>query len=338
MAFVCVRKFVRRKRELALAGCALLILGAAECTLPASFFTVLIQHAGRKHVLNRIRQAGTSIEPLSSDDGGTRFALTYTLLFPKTWPYLTYPAFVGPEGNRVFGYYFHKLHPEYDDEKHVYEAGKPYSFTVVFDTDGKTFDFAKEKAHIDICDSNDYFMACRIIDIGLEGAPAALANPAPAGKFEPDVPADNVVDLTEKSIRLAGLAVSETTKSGEPISFSYEITNTGKKEIAIPRNEFGNIISVHYGWEVVSESAKQTKTIPDAGHYGNTNSAGGALYFPVRKSSLAPGESVAIHDVARPFQPLAPGEYKLHVFLFSRYATYPNKPEQDLDVAFTVEP
>jgi len=94
---------------------------------------------------------------------------------------------------------------------------------------------------------------------------------------------------------------------------------------------------VHYGWEAVSESAKQTKAIPGAWHYGNAISAGGTLSFS-RKSSLAPGESLAIHDVARPFQPLAPGEYWLHVFLFSRYATYPGKPEQDLVQPFRVEP
>jgi hypothetical protein len=333
-----VRKFVRQKRDLALAGCAILILGVSEFALPASFFTILIQHAERKYVLNRIRHVGTSIEPLSSDDGGTRFALTYTLVFPKTRPYLTYPATVRPEDNQGFGYYFHKLHPEYDDEKYVYEAGKAYSFTVVFDTQGKTFDYTKDKAHIDICDSKDYFMACRIINIGLEGVPAALANPAPADRIEPDVPADNIPDLTEKGIRLAGLAVSETNKSGEPISLSYEITNTGKREIAIPGDQFGNIISVNYGWEAVSESAKQIKAMPGAWHYGNAISAGGALSFSIRKSSLALGESVAIHDMARPFQPLGPGEYRLHVFVFSRYATYPGKPEQDLVQAFSVEP
>jgi hypothetical protein len=338
VAFFCVRKFVRQKRELALAGCAILILGVAEFALPASFFTIVIQHAERKYVLNRIRHVGTSIEPLSSDDGGTRFALTYTLMFPKTRPYLTYPATVGPEDNQVFGYYFHKFHPEYDDEKYVYEAGKPYSFTVVFDTQGENVDFSKDKANIDICDNNDYFMACRIIQIGLNGVPAALANPAPRGKLEPEVPADNIPDLTEKSIRLAGLAVSEKNKSGEPIALSYEITNTGKREIAIPGDQFGSIVSVNYGWEAVSESAKQMKAIPGAWHYGNAISASGALSFSIRKSSLAPGESVPIHDVARPLQPLAPGEYRLHVFVFSRYATYPGKPEQDLVQAFSVEP
>lgn len=338
VAFFCVRKFVRQKRELALAGCAILILGVAEFALPASFFTILIQHAERKYVLNRIRHVGTSIEPLSSDDGGTRFALAYTLMFPKTRPYLTYPATVGPEDNQVFGYYFHKLHPEYDDENYVYEAGKPYSFTVVFDTEGKTFDFSKEKANIDICDRKDYFMACRILRVGLEGVPAALANPAPAGKLEPEVPADNIPDLTEKSIRLAGFVVSETNESGQPIALSYEIANAGKREISIPGDQFANVISINYGWEAVSESAKKTWVRPGCMHYGNAITAGGASFTGIRKSGLAPGESVAIHDVARPIDPLGPGDYNLHVILYSRYATYPGKPEQDLVQPFRVEP
>lgn len=338
VAFFCVRKLVRQKRELVLAGCAILILGAAEIALPASFFTIMIQHAERKLVLSRIQHVGTSIEPLSSDDGGTRFALTYTLKFPKTRPYLTYPADLGWEQNQVFGYYFHKSHPEYDDENYVYEAGKPYSFTVVFDTDGKKFDFSKEKASIDICDSKDYFMACRMINIGLEGVPAALANPAPPDRLEPEVPADNIPDLTEKSIRLAGLVLSPTYKSGEPVAVEYEITNTGKREISIPGGQFAYLISVNYAWEAVSESAKKTKVVPGTWRYGDAVTAGTNQFVSIRKSSLAPGESVAIHDVARPFEPLAPGEYRLHVFLFSYYATYPNKPEQDLVQAFSVKP
>jgi len=338
VAFFCVRRIVRQKREVVLAGCMMLILGAVEFALPASFFTTFLSLAERKYLLQRIQEVGTSIEPLSSDDGGTRFALTYTLKFPKTRPYLTYPANVGPEDNQVFGYYFHKMHPEYDDEKYVYEAGKPYSFTVVFDTQGKTFDYSKEKANIDICDSKDYFMACRIIRIGLGGVPAAMATPAPPGKLEPDVPADNLADLTEKSIRLAGLAISERYKSGQPLALSYEITNAGKSEIPIPGDNFAYVIRVEYKWEAVSESAKKTKVVPGTYHLGNAISAGIAQFVRIRKSSLAPGESVTIHDEARPFEPLAPGEYKLHVFVFSYYATYPDKPEQDLVQAFSVEP
>ena len=84
------------------------------------------------------------------------------------------------------------MHAEYYDDNYVYEAGRPYSFTVVFDTQGRKFDFSKEKADIGICDSNDYFMACRVIRIGLTGVQTALAIPIPAGKLEPAVSVDNI--------------------------------------------------------------------------------------------------------------------------------------------------
>jgi hypothetical protein len=338
VAYLCLRKFLRRNRELVFAGCMLLILGAAEFALPASFFSILIRQAERKYLLQRIQELGTSIEPLSSDHGGVRFALTYALQFPKTGHYLTFPASIGPEGNQVFGNYFTKVHPEYHDENYVFEAGKPYRFTVVFDTQGKTFDFSQEEAHIDICDSKDYFVACRIISIGLNGVPTAFAIPAASGKLEPEVPADNIRDITEKSIRLVDLLISETNKSGQPVAVSYEIMNAGKRDIPIPGDNFGNIISVDYGWEAISDSAKKTKVTPGTWHFGNAVAAGAARITFIRKSSLAPGERVAIHDEARPFEPLAPGEYRLHIVLFSLYATDPGKPEQDMIQAFSVQP
>ena len=135
-----------------------------------------------------------------------------------------------------------------------------------------------------------------------------------------------------------GLVISETYKSGQPVALSYEITNAGKREIPIPGDNFANVLTVDYKWEAVSESAKKTKVIPGTDHFGNAIAAGTAQFVLIRKRSLAPGESVAIHDEARPFEPLAPGEYRLHVFVFSRYATYPGKPEQDLVQAFSVEP
>jgi len=110
---------------------------------------------GRAHVLRGIEQAGASVEALASDRGGSRFALTYTLKFPKTGRYLTFPAYLGPPQNRVFGNYFTKVHHEYFDENYVFDAGKPYSFTVVFDAEQGQFDFLKEKASIDICDGKD---------------------------------------------------------------------------------------------------------------------------------------------------------------------------------------
>jgi len=338
-AYFFIRRFLRRSRTLVMMGWAIIVLGAAEPLLPASYFTTLVQQAKRKHVLDQIEQTGASVEPLASAQSSIRFALTYELRFPKTGHYLTFPAYLGSEGNRIFGNYFTKLHPEYYDENYVFDAGKLYSFTVVLDTEGKPFDFSKERANIDICDGKDYFMACRIMGIGLEGVPAALtAHPSP-GRREPAVPADNVRDITEKSIRLDGLRLkSETTKAGVPVEFSYVITNAGNKDVAIPGKDFANVIGVNYGWEAVSDSAKKTKITPGIVRFGNAVAAGGAQFTFVHQSSLAPGEKVTFQDKIAPFEPLAPGQYRLHIYLFSRYATELNKPEQELVQDFSIIP
>jgi hypothetical protein len=183
IAYFCIGKLLRRRREVVLVGCMVIILGSAEMALPASYFTKLVQHARRRHVLEQIRYEGSSIEALASDQGSRRFALTYTLRFPRTGHYLTFPAYSGTAPHQVFGNYFTKLHPEYYDENYVFNANEPYSFIVVFDTGSNHFDFFKEKATIDICDGKDYWMTCRVIGIGLEGVPAAPAVKAPAGKY-----------------------------------------------------------------------------------------------------------------------------------------------------------
>jgi hypothetical protein len=171
MGYFCASKFLRRGRIIVLAGWVVIVLAGAELVLPVSYFTNWVQHAMRENVLNHIELVGTSIEPLKSDQSDQRFSLTYTLRFPRTAPYLTFPAYVGPQNNRVFGEYDTKLHPEYYNEDHVFEVGKPYSFTVTFDVSGKQFDFSKEKVNIDICDGRDYFMACRIIAISINNLP-----------------------------------------------------------------------------------------------------------------------------------------------------------------------
>jgi len=329
---------------LALAAWVIAVLGSAELALPASSFTTLVQQAGRQRVLNRIELAGASFEALASDRGGIRFALTYTLKFPKTAHYLTFPAWIGPPDNQGFGDYFTKEHPEYHDESYVFEARRPYSFTVVFDTQGKNFDFAGEKAHIDICDSKEYFHACRVIAIGLAGVPAALAaNPAPVLR-EPAVAAGNVRDIAEKSIRLDELQLKSTAyRTGAPVEFSFVITNVGEQDVAIPGERFGNVISINYGWEAVSDTAKTTKVLPGSVHVGNVVAAGGAAssaqFALARKGSLTPGEKVpfdvGITQIAGPF---APGAYKLHVFLFSRYSTEANRPVQELVQDFSIVP
>ncbi len=339
IVYFCIRKLLRRHREAVLAGCMVIILGSAEIALPASYFTYLVQHAGRKHVLEQIRYEGSSIEALASDQSGRRFALTYTLRFPRTGHYLTFPADLGAAPNQVFGNYFTKLHPEYYDDNYEFNANGPYSFIVVFDTGTNQFDFFKEKANIDICDSKDYWMTCRVIGIGLEGVPAALAVKVPAGKYEPAVPADNIRDITERSIRLDGLKLkSETNTTGAPVEFSYAITNAGNKDVSIPGGDVDNIIGVNYGWEPVSESAKKTNVTPGIVRLGNAVAAGNAQFGSVHKSTVVPGERLIINDKIAPLGPLAPGEYKLHVYLFSRYATEMNKPEQDLVQQFSVIP
>jgi len=307
-AYFCIRRFLRRSRALVLAGWAIFVLGAAEPMLPASYFTTLVQHAKRKQVLDQIEQTGASIEPLASDQSSIRFALTYELKFPKAGHYLTFPAYLGPEGHRTFGNYFTKLHPEYYDENYVFNAGTPYSFTVVFDTDGKQFDFSKEAANIDICDGKDYFMACRIMGVGLEGVSAALTSHP--WRREPAVPADNVRDITEKSIRLDGLKLkSVTNKAGVPVEFSYVITNVGDKDVVIAGNDFANVIGINYGWEAISDSATKTKITAGTVRFGSAVAAGGAQFTSVHKSNLAPGENVTFEDKIAPFEPLALGQY-----------------------------
>jgi len=339
LGYFFVRKFLHARRTLALAGWVITVLIAAELALPVSSFSMLTQQVQRKRRLDQIELIGTSVEALASDRNGVRFALTYTLKFPKTAHYLTFPAYLGPQGNRVFGHYFTKVHPEYYEESYVFDAANPYTFTVVFDTEGRQFDFSRERANIDICDRKDYFMACRIISIGVEGVPGVLAaHPSPV-LHEPAVEEDNVRDLAEKSIRLDRLQLdSEAAKMGAPIRFSFVITNIGKKDVVIPEGKPANIISINYGWEAVSESAKTTKVIPGTMHPGNWVTAGGAELTFVRKSALTPGETVPFQDKITPFEPLKPGEYKLHVFLFSRYSTEENSPVQELVQKFSVVP
>jgi len=317
----------------------IVVLGSAEVALPVSSFTIWVQHEGRQRMLNRIELAGTSFEALASDRGGSRFALTYTLKFPKTAHYLTFPSSIGPPEKQVFGNYFIKEHPEYHDENYVFQAGRPYSFTVVFDTEGKKVDFSGEKANIDICDSKDYFMACRVIAIGLEGVPAALAAHPASVLREPAVAPDNVWDITEKSIRLDELRLKSTAnRAGAPVEFSFVITNVGEKIVAIPGENFDNVIRIDYGWEAVSDTAKTTKFLPGRMHFGNAVLNGSALFNLVRKGSLAPGEKVPYDDKIIPFDPLALGTYKLHVYLFSRYSTETNRPIQELVQDFAIVP
>jgi hypothetical protein len=226
MGYFCARKLLRNARTVALAGWVVAILGGAELVLPVSFLSTSIQHVRRAAVLNQIEQVATSVEPLASDQAGGRFALTYTLRFPKAGHYLTFPAYMGPPNNRVFGDYSTKMHPEYYDENYIFDGGKPYSFTVVFDTEGRWLDFSKEKANIDICDSKDYFMSCRIIGIGLQGVPAALAaHPSPNPSQEESLRAFLRDHLGE-----AHFGNDETTRC---VSAFVDLKDNGTQEVIV---------------------------------------------------------------------------------------------------------
>jgi hypothetical protein len=122
------------------------------------------------------------------------------------------------------------------------------------------------------------------------------------------------------------------------VSVSYEITNAGKRDIPIPGSNFGNVISVKYGWEAVSDSAKKTNLSPGTLNWECSCTRHRTVHLCSKKRSRA-GESVAIHNEVRPSELLAPGEFRLHVTLFSVYATDPGKPEEEeLVQAFSVEP
>lgn len=326
-----------RKKKLIFAGCSAFVLAAAEFVLPSSYLKVEIRHVQRQRVLNQIQVLSHSIEPLRSDQGGTRFALTYTLTFPRNASFLTYPAWLGDSHSGIFGNYFTKLTPEYFGDGYIFKAGVPYSFTVIFDTEGRPVDFSRQQAHIDICDGRDYFMACRIIPIGIQEVPAAFSStPAPA-RYEPAVPADNARDIAERSIRLHALKLqSAAVATGQPLPFSFAITNIGNQQIAIPGGNLETAIRVNYAWEPISDSAKKTEAITT--RIGSGYAAGGTQFYGIHKTSLAPGEQLPISDQISPFKPFVPGDYRLHVYLFSTYATDQNRPEQELVQSFTVKP
>ena len=82
-----------------------------------------------------------------------------------------------------------------------------------------------------------------------------------------------------------------------------------------------------------------TKVTPGIAHFGdNVVAAGSAQFAALRKSSLRPGEKLAVQDKISPFEQLAPGRYRLHAYLFSRYSTETSRPVQELVADFSVVP
>ena len=340
-----IPRFIKTKREALFIVYSLIILGIAELILPVSYVPIYFKHVQRKSVLNRIELAGKSVVILASEhEIGSRFALKYSLKFPKTGRYLTFPAYIELNNKpRVFGYYFRKLHPEYYDERFMFEPSKSYDFIVVFDSGSKRFDMAQENANITICDGKDYFMACRTIkiEVGALLKDAVASNPTPTA-HEPVVSVDNFWDIAEKSIRLADLKITSTQINTEsPLEFSFAITNRGNKNIKIPDERFSSLINIHYAWEAINEAAKKTQVTPGIYRFGNSVSAGGTQFTFQKKDVISPGEKVLIQDkidFVRVFRPLAPGEYKLHILLFNNYSTDRNIPVQELTASFLIVP
>lgn len=337
--YLGIRKRAWKKKVLLYIGWAFATLLLAELVLPASYFSIGIQQFKGRRVLNQIQLVKSSVEILASEKPGNRFALTYTLQFPKAGHYLTFPAEIKSGQIHNGGTYFIKIHPEYYDEEFTFEPGRSYDFTVVFDLKAESFDLSKETADIDICDSKGYFMNCRIIPIRLDGVPAAVAaNPSPIAR-EPAVTADNSWDIAEKSIRIENLKLrSLQNKAGDPVSFSFAIINAGKKDVAVPEGKLDSLIYVNYGWEAISGVAKKSMASTGIALFNNAVMAGNAGFSVLAKNKLSPDEKVPMQDEIKPFKPLVPGNYKLHVFLFNKYSVEENGLVQELTQDFSVVP
>ena len=343
-AFV-IRRFIKSRKEIPFVVWSLIVLGIAELMLPASLFSTYVKYAQRKSVLNNIELTGKSVEILAAEHKiGSRFALKYSLQFPKTGHYLTFPAYIeSNDRSRIFGNYFVKIHPEYYDENFIFEPGKSYEFTVVFDLGLKQFDAANQNVCVQIYDEKGYFMAGRTlkVDVGDVLKNALASNPAPTAR-EPAVPADNFFDVAEKSIRLADLNIaSPNIKTETPLEFAFAITNIGDKDIKLPGERFDSLAHIIYAWEALDESAKKTHAISGIVLFNkNLIVAGGPLILP-KKDSLSPGDKILVQDkikFGQTFQALGPGEYKLHVLLYNNYSTDRNIPVQDLTATFLIVP
>jgi hypothetical protein len=334
---------VLRRRRFAtarLAAVGMLVLYVSARVIDRPTPAELRDRAEQLKLLDGIRLGETSVEPLASDSGGQRFALTYALTFPQTGRYSVGGGSIGAKERREFGYAFRELEPAIYERGHLFEAIKPYRFTLVFDTQGKAFDFGEEKATVQVCTDTRIQTVCNGIEVDLRPVIAAFAsNPQPR-RLEPEAPADSVRILTRNSIRLADLSLRPgETKRGEPLHFSYAVVNTGDRAVPIPDGNFGNVIVVGYAWEPISDSAKKTTT----SHAGLDGRVFAGVEFvmqtvpQVAPRMFEPGEREAHEGKISPFDSLLPGDYRLHVELSSRFSTMP-EPIQTLTQDFSIIP
>jgi len=311
-------------------------------------------HQRSLEILDQIKLVKSSVELLASKKQGNRFAIHYSLQFPQTGEYETFPAYLdevsSPAGSisLAYGTYFRKIHPEYLERRFVFEP-RTYDFAVIFDLGSSNFDPARTKANITICygyTSERGSRTCRLITIKLADFQTAFTS-QPSSLREPAVAKDNFWDQQEKSIRLDDLRIKHAqVKTGLPVEFSFAITNVGTSDIEIPQQSFYSLIRIIYGWEPISATAKKTKT--NIQRLGAAVMAGGAQFtyiqdgktVSIRQSKMHPGEKVLISDHIHlpgpPFDgPFKPGEYKLHIFLFNNYST-DQDPLQELIQVFEI--
>jgi len=167
-AYVVARRLALRP-WIVLATISVAIVCVGELVLPISSFRVFAQRVRRERRLDGIRLGAIKVESMPSQSDRRRVSLTYELSFPTPGHYLTFPAYIGPSTDRVFGDYDTTRHPELFADDFVFETGKPYRFVVAFDVRNSRLDLARDSANIDICDGKSAFMVCRIIKIGLAG-------------------------------------------------------------------------------------------------------------------------------------------------------------------------
>jgi len=157
------RRYVRRRRIVALVSSTLTILALGELSLPISTFRVVARRAQTSWLLSHIERGPVDVEALPSVPGRHRLRVVYTLTFPRAGQYGTFPAYIETSNGRTFGDYDLTANPEYYEDAFRFDAGKPYRFAVVFEVGDSSLDLAANPVNIDICGGNRTLLACRVI-------------------------------------------------------------------------------------------------------------------------------------------------------------------------------
>lgn len=162
--YLLVRRFVPSRRVLAFGAYVVGVLVLAEAVAPVGLGRFTLTRAAARRRLARIEVVQSAVRaPVANRP--SEIALDYALRFPTAGRYLTFPAFIGEGTRRIFGDYDTTQHAAYFHDDYVFDAGKAYAFSVRFPTElARAPD---SSAKIQICDSKEYSMSCRLIAIRL---------------------------------------------------------------------------------------------------------------------------------------------------------------------------